>query len=447
MTSMHDHADSRLLRERRATRSAAAGVAFQAVYVIGQFVVMALLYRELGAERFGMWLTIFSLTAWVALSKFGLQYAVYTALGQTALTDREEAQRVLSNAAVFVALVCFFIAALMTAVGPWFPWPAMLNVSGEQAVREASTVSVVALVIAAFSMPMLMGGHAMQACQRGDISQTLAMLMQVVMIAGVAFGVWNDWPLAALAAVIVGPPLIAGLLQWGFGLRARILPALSLRVVRVATLRRLLAAGILFLALDLAMLVLLQSAPLLLVQLQSPEAVVPYGAAYRLVGLLIAAFMMVSYAYWPAYSEAEQRNDTAWVRKGLLRTFLKTLGLWLAGAAVTLAIGRPFIRWWLGEAAMPDWPTLIAAVVFALMYGLHVMVATPLSGMGRLRPQIITAAGVIALYLLCGLPFGMWYGPAGLFTAQAIAAALGAVMNGLFLIRVLRSRQQEGVLV
>src|SRR5690606_187676 len=71
MVNMDEQTSHRRLRESRATRASVAGVAFQGVYAIGQFVVMALLVRHLDPQRFGMWLMIYPLTAWMGFSKFG----------------------------------------------------------------------------------------------------------------------------------------------------------------------------------------------------------------------------------------------------------------------------------------------------------------------------------------------------------------------------------------
>lgn len=445
MVNGADQHEHRGLRERRATSAAVTGIAFQGVYALGQFVVMALLFRYLSPQRFGMWLTIYSLTAWAAFAKFGLQYAMYTALGHSALTDRAVAQRVLTNASSLVAVMGFLLTVALLVFGWWLPWSWILNVTDATASNEASVVSVVALAIAAMSMPMLMGGHAMQASQRGAVTQSIGLLVQLVMIIAVTLGVMLRWPLAALAAVVVSPPLIAGAMQWVVGLRTGILPRPARSALDTAEMRRLLAAGVLFLVLDVATITLLQCGPIIVSHLRSPEAVVPYGAAYRLIGLLIAAFMMVSYAYWPAYSEASKRDDTVWIKRGLRRSVAKVLVLWALGAAVILAIGRPFIAWWLGAEAVPGWGTLIAAVVSALTYGLYVMVCTPLSGMGRLRPQIVTAAIVVGIYAVVGVGLCAAYGPAGLFVGQSIAAIVGAMMNAAYLSRVLNQSQAEHV--
>ncbi len=434
MSESDDHlVHHRKLRERRAIHTSLAGIAFQGVYALGQFVVMALLFRYLTPQRFGMWLTIYSLTAWVAFTKFGLQYALYTSLGHSVLTDHETARRVLTNAAAFVAMTGTLLTLLLVVVGPYVPWQVILNVKDADAAVDINTVCVVALAVTAMATPMMMGGHALQAAQRGWVSHLVGLVVQLLMMATVTVGVSRDWSLSWLAAIIVCPPLVSGVVQWCYGLFMRVLPCPTRAALDATVMRRLLAAGFLFVWLDVATVTLLQSGPLIVSQLHGPEAVVPYGAAYRLVGLMFVVFMVVCYAYWPAYSEASRRADSAWIVRGLMRSLLIVLGIWLSGTVVILAIGRPFIDWWLGAEAVPSWGTLWAAVFSGLTYGLYVAVSTPLSGMGRLRPQLITAALVVGIYAISGVIGCAWYGAAGLFFGLAVATAAGAVINAMFL--------------
>lgn len=443
MVNGEDHVHHRGLRERRATRSAVMGIAFQGVYALGQFVIMALLVRRLDPQRFGMWLMIYSLTAWATAANVGLVFVMYTTLGRHALTDRQRARAVLTNVAGFVGLLSAAAAVMLLTAGWFMPWPAWLNVSDAQAIREATPVSVVALSIAALSMPMMLGGHALVASQRGYVTQSVAIVMQLLMIGVLTLGYFAGWPLLVLAVVVMSPPFLAGLTQWCLGLGTGILPAPRPSAIDTRLLRSLLGAGVLFMALDMAATALIQGGTLVLGHVMSPEAVVPYGAAYRLIGLLISTVMMICYAYWPAYSEAGERADVAWIGRGLRRSLVKTGVIGVVGGAVILGIGKPFIAWWLGAEAVPTTGTLAAAVVFAWGYGLYAVVSTPLSGMGRLRVQVVSAAVMVGLFIVVGVGLSMAYGATGLFVGQAIAAIAAAGMNGLFLRRVLRQMRTE----
>src|SRR5690606_9049669 len=106
----------------------------------------------------------------------------------------------------------------------------------------------------------------------------IAIAVQLAMIGVLAIGFQLRWPLVALAAIVMSPPFVAGLLQWIVGLTTGILPRPTPAVFDPGVLGHLLGAGVAFMALDLAAIALLQGGPLVLGHVVSPEAVVPYGA-------------------------------------------------------------------------------------------------------------------------------------------------------------------------
>ncbi len=406
---------------------------------------MALLIRRLGQQRFGMWLMIYALSAWMAFAKFGLQFTLYTAMGQHAQTDRDKARAILSNAAGFVALIGAVAAVVILVFGGMMPWAQWLNVTDPQAVREAGMVTVLVLVMAALSMPMMMGGHAMIASQRGDLSQLIAAGAQLLMICFLVLGYFEDWSFPTLVVLVMSPPLVAGLAQWCVGLGLGVLPMPGICHFDRRLLGRLLSAGVVFMALDLATITLLQGGPIVLGLMSVPEAVVPYGAAYRLIGILIAAVMMISYAYWPAYSEAGQRGDEVWIRRGVIRSLGLMLAVCLLGGCVILVLGRPFISWWLGDRAVPSTATLIGALCYAICFGAYVMLGTPLSGLGRLKVQLVSACVMLTVFSTLGVYLSETQGATGLYAGQAIAVLAAALLNAYFLQRELVRSRRGGV--
>jgi O-antigen/teichoic acid export membrane protein len=427
--------EHRRLRESRAMRASIMGVAFQGVYALAQFVVLALMTRYVDPERVGMWLTVSSLAAWMGVLSIGLQYVLLTTLGRKALTDPAAARTTLSTATVAVATIGVTVAVLVAIAGPRLPWAMWLNVRQAAAVHDAAPLGTAVLLVTALSLPALLAGHALQATQRGDLNHICSLLMQVAMVALVFLGVRAHWPLFALGGIVAGAPLLTGICHWVIGLSKRILPRISLAAFDGRLLRELLGAGALFLLLDLLTVALLQSGPMVLTHARDPQAVVPYAAASRLAGLPISAFMMIGYAYWPAYSEAWQRRDFSWISQGVARALRKIVALWLLAATAILVAGRPFVAWWLGAAVQPRFSLLVAAAGFALAYGIYAAFAAPLSGMGRLRDQLIAATAMIAVFLGAGLGLSAKFGPTGLLSGQALGATVGAVLNAYFLRR------------
>ena len=57
---------------------------------------------------------------------------------------------------------------------------------------------------------------------------------------------------------------------------------------------------------------------------------------------------------WPAYGEARERGDHAWVKKTLIRSLFIAVGFAAVAATILLAAGPWFMRLWVGDAVTPS---------------------------------------------------------------------------------------------
>lgn len=427
-------------RGRGVLHTSAAGTVFQGVYALSQFVILAVLMRYIGSERFGMWTTIWSIGIWALLANLGIQSALLMRLGQTSASDRQAAGTVLGTSLVMVGGLALITMVVTAAVGPQLPWASMLNVQGEQAVREAGPVTIAALLMVLLGLPLSLGGAALIAVQRGLASYTALTVAHLGCALAVWIGASYKLPMTWLAVIVMSPPVVAGLIQWSLLLRGP--GALPLRGFRKDTASDLLFAGLSFFVLELFTIGLIQSGSVVIAQVQGAEAVTPYAGMYRLIGLVLAVYLALAFAYWPAFGDADHQQDHSWFSAALRWSFVKTVGIWAVSAVGIYLLGDWFIRWWLGEEALPSTTLKSWMIIFVGVHGLLIWLTTPLKGVGRLRCQVISGGAMMVVFI----PLSVWlcrrYGAAGVPMAQALVIVLiGLPINGFSLRRVIRGHE------
>lgn len=421
-------------RGRSVMHASAAGALFQGVYALSQFIILAALLRYIGAERFGMWTTIWSIGIWALLANLGLHSALMTHLGRIASTDRARAGRVLGTALLLVGALAGALMVLTAVVGPYLDWPTILNVRGEQAVRESASVTPAALLMALLGLPASLGGSALLACQRGRAAYVAATAAHVLCVILVVVGIAARWNMVTLAAIVMSPPVTAGALQWLMLLTGPY--AVPMGPYDRREVGGLLRIGLGFFVLELFTIGLMQTGPLVIAQAQGAVAVTPYAAVYRLIGLVFAVYMALVFAYWPAFGDAAKLGDHAWFTKALKWSLMKTLGVWAVAAVGIYLLGDRFILWWLGEEALPTRALKVWMIVFIGLHGLLLWATTPLKGIGRLRGQLVGGAAMMVVFI----PLAVWlcrrYGAAGVPIAQsAVILLIGLPINGIGLRR------------
>ncbi|MCC6681078.1 MAG: hypothetical protein IT445_09270 [Phycisphaeraceae bacterium] len=421
-------------RESRAVRSVVAGVVFQATYVIAQFVILAVLFRSVGPEQLGLWVTVFGITAWLNLLLLGMDRATLTWLGRSAHAQPATAWRIVHAIWLVVGISSTTAVAAIVLLGGWVPWAKVLNADSEAAIRLAAPTALAALVMMAASLLPAMGGLILQALQRGGQRHLLGVVGQVIGVALLLAATAMGWPLPVLGVIIVSPIMLAGLLQW-IGVWRAMPPRRTVQHLHAEKIvGPILATGLAMWVIELVQVLMINSGPLLVAQWGGAEAVVPYGAVYRLIGPLVVCYMVVSHAYWPALSDALAARDEQWIVRALRRSLLASCGLWLTGAVGCLLLGQWFIAWWLGPMAVPTVGLLAAGLLFALVHGVYYWSLTALSGLNFVRVQVASSVAGMMLYILVGmLLLGSWT-PAHVFLLQSAGIGLVAAVN-VFLLR------------
>src|SRR5215471_13507019 len=150
------NADAGRERYRRAGVTASASYIAKALTVLTGFVSVPLTINYLGAERYGVWLTISSLLLWVALTDFGLAgNALVNVLSEAAGKDDRDAARHYT-ASAFWALVAIGLAVGIVLIAAFrsIPWRAVFRVSDATSTQELATTCALVLALFAINLPL-----------------------------------------------------------------------------------------------------------------------------------------------------------------------------------------------------------------------------------------------------------------------------------------------------
>jgi O-antigen/teichoic acid export membrane protein len=415
-------------RSARVTRTAFLGVTYQGVYALAQMLMLGMLVRSQGAERFGLWMTVLALAALLMpLSTLGQQSALLTRLGGVALTSPPAAARMFSASCVVLGLGTATQLLLLAVSGPSLPWSHLLNASGPFTRDLAAGTALLGLVVATATFPATHGGWAVLAHQRGDLVHLVNISSTLAALGAVALAVRSGAPLWAVGALTIASTPAAGLWLWGHGIASGLVPRPRIALVDRATLRAQFAAGLNFLAIDVTTLLLLRTPELIVARMHGVEAVATFAAVARLIMLMLALFQAVLVPLWPAIAEAEASGDRSWIRRTARRSLATLLGMWAVGALGIVLLGPTFIRLWTGHAELVDRPLIAVAAVQTLAQGLVVWLGVFLAGLSLQRRLVLAMGAASPVFLALALVLGTRIGPLGVALAQAAALLLVAV--------------------
>ncbi|WP_433131782.1 lipopolysaccharide biosynthesis protein [Micromonospora sp. CA-240977] len=391
-------------------------------------LITPLAFHSLGAERYGLWMAVTSLTSMALFTDFGLGNGLLTRLARLRGTgERRAAAREISSAYAILGALSVLLLVVLVGTLRWVPWPTLLNATDPAVARDAR--SVVLLCFGAFlvNIPLALiqrVQYAQQQVAQSNLWQAGGSLVSVVLVyATVTSGA--DPVLVIATAVFAVPVVNLANSVCYFGWQNRELRPRS-GCVRAPVARGLLRLGTRFFLLSVLSSVVLNLDGFLISRVLGLSAAATYAVVVRMFTLLALFVTLVNMPLWPANGEALARGDLAWVRRTTPRMVcLSATAVALPGVALVF-FGNDVLRLWVRSADLPSVPrTLFAGLA---VWSVLLAVASPLfmvqNSIGLLRPQFVGWAACLLLAVPLKIALADRVGLPGVALATAATYAL-----------------------
>lgn len=413
-------------RYRRAGLTASASLIQKALTVLISFASVPLTIHYLGAERYGVWLTISSLLLWMSLTDFGLAgSALINVLSQAdGNEDRQSAREYTASAVWALIAIAAGLGILAASIFPFISWSNVFHVTS---VSHHELNLACGLTIAFFLIGLPMNVQHSIYCGYQDgymsnlwgISMNLASLIALIVVTQMHGGL----PLLVLS--LSGTRSVIGFTNCCYMFMRRypwLRPAPT--AVRWHCVRRLLSLGSRYMVTQLGTLGMYQSQPMIITQIMGPKAVIIFVVAQKVVTLPMDLIYMVTAPFVPAFGEAMVRQDWSWIRGAYRKITLASLA---AGIPITIAVAfvaQPLIRYWAGPEAVPNAQIILWLCVYNAI-GLTLMATGQLlSGTERVNALAISVSVCAISTIGVGILLCKWYGLSGVTAAMAISKAI-----------------------
>jgi O-antigen/teichoic acid export membrane protein len=423
-------------RERRIAMAIAGSLGAKLISVLTLLISVPWTLHYLGAERYGMWVTLSSFSAMLSVADLGVGNGLMTALARTSGHDDPEAlRRLISNGLAAMIAVATGAGLIFLQTLSWINWGAVFNVKSSLARAEAMPAAVTFVVCLLSGIPLGIGSRLFMGLQRGAEGGIWAAASSLSSLVGIVVAINLELSLPALVFCFVGVPLLVQLIA-SLSILLRndraLLP--SIRHVRIAETLGLCHSGMLFLLLQLVSSLTYTTDNIVIAQMLGAGAVAPYSVADRLFGLIAIVMMMFNTPLWPAYAEASARGDVTWIKRTFKRSLAMNLLLPGLGASFLLVFGSTIIHYWVGGSIIPPMALLIALTVRRLIESVASACSMLLNGLHIVTFQVVWGIAMAAAAIGLRLAFVKMFGLSGSAIGVTIAVLLFGVLPNLIYI-------------
>ncbi len=402
-------------RYRLALWSTAASVVSKGLALLVMLLSVSWTLPYLGAERFGVWMTIASFVGMLLFLDLGIGNALTNRVAEAAaianpgsLADR------ISGGLGLVFIVGVLASLLLSALVAVLPWTGIIKVQDplvHSEIREALFLFAILFGLSLFSNGVHRVFAGLQRSFEAHIVSAMGALLSILTL---------SWAAASEAGVMT---LLLATLGWQSASSLVLLYLLikrgQLRLRGIGAAIQvgktpLLKTGGLFFVLQIGTMVGWGADSVIISSTLGAAHVAVYSVAQRLFQLVSIPLSIVNAPLWSAYANANACNDRQFIRTTLKKSMCITAAVAVLGCVFLLAEGQMLVGWWTQSAVAVPMSLLAVFAVWTVCETLGNALAMMLNGCGIVREQVITVVVLTVIALPAKLLFVNLFGVQGM---------------------------------
>src|SRR6267378_889477 len=167
-------------RYQRIIHSTVAATAARGLNLFVGFISVPLAVGYLGRERYGVWITISSLLAFLSFTDFGLGSSLLNALADAhGRDDRRQAQRYVASAFWLLAVMAIVLWVPFAGASHWIAAQLFSTKGSSPLLSEAAPAVFIAITIFFLNFPLTLFAQVLSAHQQNAIVNICAMITSI----------------------------------------------------------------------------------------------------------------------------------------------------------------------------------------------------------------------------------------------------------------------------
>ena len=264
----------------------------------------------INAERYGIWLTLSSIIAWLSYFNFGFSSGFRNKFAESiAKNDHVLARKYLSTTYAVLALLFTTLMIVASIANNYINWSAILNV--DQGLNiELRVVSQILIVFFCINIVAEVFSTMLTAKQRPALSAaitTTGNLISLIVIVILTYTTKGRLEYLAFAFAGIPPTLtiIVSFIVFRKGMYKKYAP--SFKYVDFSLTKGIIGMGGQFFLIMISMLFILQFTNIIISRELGPESVTVYNVTYKIFGIAEMLVMIILTPIWSAYTDAYAR--------------------------------------------------------------------------------------------------------------------------------------------
>ncbi len=409
-------------RTRRAGKNIYASLAIKGGSMLVTFAAVPLSLEYISQEKYGVWITLSSIIAWINFFDVGLGNGLKNKLAQALANNNLQLGKIyISTAYAILASLIVIVALIFLVVNSWIDWTAVLNTEKSLS-NELQQLALIVFNLFFIQFIFQLVRTVLHADQRSAIGNSFGPLGSLISLIILFILIrTTEGSLIYLGIAYGLPPVLVLMLASMYLYKRdykRIAP--SLKAVDFSHARTLLSLGVKFFIIQISMLVLFQSSNIMIAQIFGPMDVASFSIAFKYFSVIGMLFSIIVMPFWSAFTEAWEKKDINWMKQSIKNLFYLWIGFVFLGLCLVLFSDLIF-QLWLGKEKLTTIEITLALKICLFLYFASFT-------FGGIFTVVINGLGKILLQTYCSIVGALLFVPLALFFAKIVGLGLESVV-------------------
>lgn len=369
--------------------------------ILASLVLVPYTIHLLDQEKYGIWITIFSIVTWFNMLDIGMGNGFRNKFAEAlALDNKKLAKEYVQTLYSLIGIIAVIFFAVSTATANLLNWHLILNITTD---FDENINFIVWSVFSLFCMQLYLKNIStvLLSLQKTTYSNSLILLGNILALLFIfILQKLNMTSLFSIAMAFMSAPIIV------FFLSTIIIFNRELKEFKPKVFARpkkehlhdLIGLGLKFFFIQITTIVIFSSSNIIITQLYSPSDVTPYNVAFRLYSSVQVVFAIILTPFWSAFTEANSKEDFKWIRKSI-KNLIAVWGLFSVGTIV-LWIVSPFVfRIWIGKEVVIPFSLSLQFAIFAVLMTWTSIFSSYVAGVGKITVSLLGAVFQFIVYI------------------------------------------------
>ena len=364
--------------------------------VLFTFLTIPIILKLLGNNKYGIWLTISSITTWLAYFDVGLGNGLRHKLSVSITNDDKlTAKEIVSTTYFIFILLMLTIAAVTISFSLFINWNEILNTNIDKNILL--TIIIILITSTATRLILELANTIFLTLEKSFIktlSETAISVSTFILIFFIEKIKINNFLTFAIIMSLI-PILILCIVNLNLFKNKSEYTYLRPNFLNVKSkhIKEMFKLGINFFIIQFFGIIVFSTDNIIISHYFTPSDVTKFNITFRYFSISTFIFSIILLPYWTAFSKSYIENDTKWIKLAIKKLII----LWLLQVIFVflLIVSSDFVfKIWIGKEMLISKNILIFMGLYSIIFNWNIIFANFLNGIAKIKLQLYSATFV-----------------------------------------------------